>query len=113
MEKWESPPIQELSKNIQNIDECVGSHKLSLLSVTARLARQERTLMRIQETLDALSKRMLLEWETNNINDNENQNGISSPDIDDNDDDQTDLNDSKNRDISQVTLTLPSREIPV
>ncbi|XP_060082588.1 uncharacterized protein LOC132561895 [Ylistrum balloti] len=67
LEKWESPPLQEMNKNVQGIEECVGAHKLNLLSVTARLARQERTLIRMQETLDVLSKRFVPEWKNNNL----------------------------------------------
>ncbi|XP_021356112.1 uncharacterized protein LOC110452108 isoform X4 [Mizuhopecten yessoensis] len=68
LEKWESPPLQEMNKNMQAIEECVETHKLYLQSVTTRLARQERTLIRIQETLDTLSRRMIPDWTINNLN---------------------------------------------
>ncbi|XP_033760515.1 transient receptor potential cation channel subfamily V member 2-like isoform X1 [Pecten maximus] len=129
LEKWESPPLQEMNKNMQNIDECLGTHKLNLVSVSARLARQERTLIRIQETLDSLSKRMVPEWTTNNINnelsvnedvtssgikDNKHvQDGHSSTKVNENDNVQSDTGDVEIKDTDQVTFTLSSTPLAV
>ncbi|XP_033760524.1 uncharacterized protein LOC117342467 [Pecten maximus] len=118
-----------MNKNMQNIDECLGTHKLNLVSVSARLARQERTLIRIQETLDALSKRMVPEWTTNNINnelsvnedvtssgikDNKHvQDGHLSTKVNENDHDQSDTGDVEIKDSDQVTFTLLSTPLAV
>uniref|UniRef100_A0A8W8J7H7 G-protein coupled receptors family 1 profile domain-containing protein n=1 Tax=Magallana gigas TaxID=29159 RepID=A0A8W8J7H7_MAGGI len=54
LEKWECPPLNEMNKCIQDIWESLDSHKMNLLTVRNRLARQESTLSKIQETLDKL-----------------------------------------------------------
>ncbi|XP_071113463.1 transient receptor potential cation channel subfamily V member 1-like [Haliotis cracherodii] len=54
LEKWENPPLNELNKYIRDIWDGLDSHKLNLLTIKNRLARQEYTLTRIQEQLDRL-----------------------------------------------------------
>ncbi|XP_056016066.1 uncharacterized protein LOC125675377 isoform X2 [Ostrea edulis] len=54
LEKWESPPLNEMNKCIQDIWDSLDSHKMNLLTVRNRLARQETTLSKIQDTLDKL-----------------------------------------------------------
>ena len=46
--RWESPPLNEMNKNIQDIYDSLDSHKMNLLTVRNRLARQESTLGNIQ-----------------------------------------------------------------
>lgn len=48
LEKWECPPLNEMNKCIQDIWESLDSHKMNLLTVRNRLARQESTLSKIQ-----------------------------------------------------------------
>ncbi|XP_062579307.1 uncharacterized protein LOC134241264 [Saccostrea cucullata] len=54
LEKWECPPLNEINKGIQNIFEDLGSHKINLLTIKKRVARQEATLSKIQISLDKL-----------------------------------------------------------
>ncbi|XP_061176466.1 uncharacterized protein LOC133185337 [Saccostrea echinata] len=54
LEKWESPPLNEMNKYIQDIWEGLDSHKMNLLTIRNRLARQESALSKIQDTLDKL-----------------------------------------------------------
>ncbi|XP_061176467.1 uncharacterized protein LOC133185338 [Saccostrea echinata] len=54
LEKWESPPLNEINKCIQNISEDLDSHKMNLFTVKKRVARQEATLSKIQVSLDKL-----------------------------------------------------------
>jgi hypothetical protein len=46
--KWESPPLNEMNKNIQDIYDSLDSHKMNLVTVGKRLAKQESTLSSIQ-----------------------------------------------------------------
>lgn len=52
LEKWENPPLNEMNKYIQDIWESLDSHKMNLLTIRNRLARQESALSKIQDTLD-------------------------------------------------------------
>ncbi|XP_067674402.1 transient receptor potential cation channel subfamily V member 1-like isoform X2 [Haliotis asinina] len=54
LEKWENPPLNELNKYIRDIWDGLDSHKLNLLTIKNRLARQEYTLTRILEQLDRI-----------------------------------------------------------
>ncbi|XP_046573251.1 uncharacterized protein LOC124281267 [Haliotis rubra] len=54
LEKWENPPLNELNKYIRDIWDGLDSHKLNLLTIKNRLARQEYTLTRILEQLDRM-----------------------------------------------------------
>ncbi|XP_052817641.1 uncharacterized protein LOC128243754 [Mya arenaria] len=56
LDKWESPPLNEISKYVRDVWESIDSHRLSLLTVQQRLARQENTLRDIQEKLGSLVK---------------------------------------------------------
>nr|XP_022293141.1 uncharacterized protein LOC111103870 [Crassostrea virginica] len=66
LEKWECPPLNEMNKCIQDIWESLDSHKMNLLTVRNRLARQESALSKIQETLDKL-----VEFQEKNVEHNE------------------------------------------
>ena len=46
--KWESPPLTEMNKNIQDIYDSLDSHKMNLVTIENRLAKQESTLDSIQ-----------------------------------------------------------------
>ncbi|OWF47125.1 Transient receptor potential cation channel subfamily A member 1-like [Mizuhopecten yessoensis] len=48
LERWESPPLNEMNKNIQDIWESLQSHKLNVITVHNRLARQETSLIKLQ-----------------------------------------------------------------
>ncbi|XP_041352022.1 uncharacterized protein LOC121370686 isoform X2 [Gigantopelta aegis] len=48
LEKWENPPLNEINKYIKDIWDSLESHKLTLLTVTNRLSRQEYALARIE-----------------------------------------------------------------
>ncbi|XP_062579305.1 uncharacterized protein LOC134241263 [Saccostrea cucullata] len=54
LEKWESPPLNEINKCIQNISDDLDSHKMNLLTIKKTVARQEATLSTIQISLDKL-----------------------------------------------------------
>ncbi|WAR13042.1 TRPV3-like protein [Mya arenaria] len=54
LDKWESPPLNEMSKYVRDVWDSIDSHRLSLLTVQQRLARQENTLRDIQEQLSCL-----------------------------------------------------------
>ncbi|CAC5394499.1 unnamed protein product [Mytilus coruscus] len=54
LERWETPPLNEMNKHIQDIYDILDSHKMNLLTVRNRLARQESTLGKIQEQLELL-----------------------------------------------------------
>ncbi|XP_078322395.1 uncharacterized protein LOC111103871 isoform X2 [Crassostrea virginica] len=66
LEKWECPPLNEMNRCIQDIWESLDSHKMNLITVRNRLARQESTLVKIQETLNKL-----VEFQEKNVNHNE------------------------------------------
>lgn len=48
LERWETPPLNEMNKYIQDIYDSLDTHKMHLLTVRNRLARQESTLSKIQ-----------------------------------------------------------------
>nr|XP_022293145.1 uncharacterized protein LOC111103871 isoform X2 [Crassostrea virginica] len=48
LEKWEGTPLNEMNRCIQDIWESLDSHKMNLITVRDRLARQESTLFKIQ-----------------------------------------------------------------
>ncbi|XP_076077977.1 uncharacterized protein LOC143048275 isoform X1 [Mytilus galloprovincialis] len=54
LERWETPPLNEMNKHIQDIYDSLDSHKMNLLTVRNRLARQESTLGKIQEQLELI-----------------------------------------------------------
>ncbi|WAR13038.1 hypothetical protein MAR_027218 [Mya arenaria] len=54
LDKWESPPLNEMSKYVRDVWDSLDSHRLSLLTIQQRLARQESTLRDIQEQLRCL-----------------------------------------------------------
>ncbi|XP_062600338.1 transient receptor potential cation channel subfamily V member 5-like [Saccostrea cucullata] len=54
LEKWESPPLNEINKCIQHISDDLDSHKINLLTIKKTVARQEVTLSTIQISLDKL-----------------------------------------------------------
>ncbi|XP_052817518.1 uncharacterized protein LOC128243667 isoform X2 [Mya arenaria] len=54
LDKWESPPLNEMSKYVRDVWDSLDSHRMSLLTVQQRLARQENTLRDIQEQLRCL-----------------------------------------------------------
>lgn len=54
LDRWESPPLNEMNKNIQDIYDSLNSHKMNFLTVRNRLARQESTLGDIQKQLERL-----------------------------------------------------------
>ncbi|XP_060067778.1 uncharacterized protein LOC132547979 [Ylistrum balloti] len=51
LERWETPPLNEMNKNIQDIWDSLQSHKLNVLTVHNRLARQETALLKLQENV--------------------------------------------------------------
>ncbi|XP_063404047.1 uncharacterized protein LOC134687572 isoform X3 [Mytilus trossulus] len=54
LERWETPPLNEMNKYIQDINDSLDSHKMNLLTVRNRLAHQESTLGKIQDQLELL-----------------------------------------------------------
>ncbi|WAR13037.1 TRPV4-like protein [Mya arenaria] len=54
LDKWKSPPLNEMSKYVRDVWDSLDSHRLSLLTIQQRLARQENTLRDIQEQLRCL-----------------------------------------------------------
>ena len=48
LEKWETPPLNEMNKCVRDIWENMDTHKMNLLTVKNRLARHESTLLKIQ-----------------------------------------------------------------
>ncbi|KAL5009682.1 hypothetical protein ScPMuIL_011987 [Solemya velum] len=54
LSKWETPPLNELNKSIQDILETMESQNLNQLTLQNRLARQETALLQIQKQLDQL-----------------------------------------------------------
>ncbi|RUS90621.1 hypothetical protein EGW08_001618 [Elysia chlorotica] len=54
LEKWESPILNEISKDVRTLSQSVESTGMNLLTVTNRLSRQEYALKRIQDQLEQL-----------------------------------------------------------
>ncbi|KAL3883792.1 hypothetical protein ACJMK2_030023 [Sinanodonta woodiana] len=54
LDKWETPPLNEMNKCIMSIVDNLDTHKLNLMTVRNRLARQETALIKIQSQLDTL-----------------------------------------------------------
>lgn len=48
LKHWETPPLSDMNKNIQDIWDALQSHKLNVITVHNRLARQETSLIKIQ-----------------------------------------------------------------
>ena len=48
LEKWESPPLNEMNKHVRDIWDCLDTESMNVLTVKNRLARQESTLISIQ-----------------------------------------------------------------
>ena len=46
--RWESPPLNEMNKKMQDIYDSLDSHKMNLVTIRNRLAKQESTLDSIQ-----------------------------------------------------------------
>lgn len=54
LEKWESPILNEISKDVRSLSQTVESTELNLLTITNRLSRQEYALKKIQDHLEQL-----------------------------------------------------------
>ncbi|XP_069101443.1 transient receptor potential cation channel subfamily V member 5-like [Argopecten irradians] len=54
LERWQTPPLNEMNKNIQDIWESLQSHKLNVITVHNRLARQESALIKLQEHVQSV-----------------------------------------------------------
>ncbi|ESO89302.1 hypothetical protein LOTGIDRAFT_229171 [Lottia gigantea] len=52
--KWETPPLNEMNKTILDLHDGLESHKLNLITIKNRMAKQEYILTRMQEQLDIL-----------------------------------------------------------
>ncbi|XP_053376852.1 uncharacterized protein LOC123530341 [Mercenaria mercenaria] len=46
--KWESPPLNEMNKYVEDIWDTLDNHKMNLLTIQHRLVRQENTLKNMQ-----------------------------------------------------------------
>ncbi|XP_076455507.1 transient receptor potential cation channel subfamily V member 1-like [Babylonia areolata] len=54
LKKWESAPLTETNKYVRDIWDSLESHKLNLLTIKNRMARQEYALCKIQGQMDTL-----------------------------------------------------------
>ncbi|KAK3696967.1 hypothetical protein RRG08_023158 [Elysia crispata] len=54
LEKWESPILNEISKDVRSLSQTVESTGMNLLTITNRLSRQEYALKRIQDQIEEL-----------------------------------------------------------
>ncbi|XP_076459745.1 transient receptor potential cation channel subfamily V member 6-like isoform X2 [Babylonia areolata] len=54
LEKWETPPLNEMNKHVRDICNSLESHKLNLLTIKNRLSRQEHTLSQMQDQMDKM-----------------------------------------------------------
>ncbi|KAL4233239.1 hypothetical protein ACF0H5_007923 [Mactra antiquata] len=54
LDRWESPPINEMNKYIRDIWDSLENHKMNLLTLQHRMARQENALRDIQDQLRCL-----------------------------------------------------------
>ncbi|XP_067674667.1 transient receptor potential cation channel subfamily V member 6-like [Haliotis asinina] len=52
LERWESPPLNDMNRNIRYIWEGQEANKMNLLTVKNRLTRQEKAILRMQQSLD-------------------------------------------------------------
>ena len=46
--EWDSPPLNEMNKYVHDIWNSLDNHKMNLLTIQHRMARQEHTLMEMQ-----------------------------------------------------------------
>ncbi|XP_071114482.1 transient receptor potential cation channel subfamily V member 1-like [Haliotis cracherodii] len=54
LERWESPPLNEMNKNIRDIWVGSESNTMNLLTVKNRLTRQEKAILKMQQSLDEI-----------------------------------------------------------
>ncbi|GFR81498.1 vanilloid receptor [Elysia marginata] len=54
LEKWESPILNEISKDVRSLSQTVESTEMNLLTITNRLSRQEYALKKIQDNIEKL-----------------------------------------------------------
>ncbi|KAL8625269.1 hypothetical protein ACOMHN_030027 [Nucella lapillus] len=58
LEKWETPPLNEMNKHVRDIWDSLESHKLNMLTIKNRISRHEYALAKIQDQLDIILKLM-------------------------------------------------------